>query len=159
MTTIAWDGEILASDSRSTSGITIVSESEKKVVKSETGELWRVLGNRVIAFACSGNASMPLELKSYLEVGLNFNTQMRESLSFSAIVICENQGWEIYKSEGSKDIDIQPLSPKRAIGSGADFATAALAMGKSSIDAVEVAILCDVYSGGDIQSFTINYKG
>lgn len=48
--------------------------------------------------------------------------------------------------------------PVSAFGSGADFAIAAMDLGKSSSEAVKYASTRDIYTGGEIESFDI-YTG
>lgn len=150
MTTIAWDGNILAADSRATVGSTIISDSESKIVVNENNADWTVCGMKVIAFASAGSGSAPEELQTYLIDGITRNTEMREGLGFTLLVICTGANFEIYKSEGVKTIEIQPLRSKRAMGSGGDFALAAMLSGKDACDAVSIAKQCDVYTGGPV---------
>ena len=150
MTTIAWDGTILAADSRATAGSTIIGDSETKIIVNENNADWTICGVKVIAFASAGSGSTPEELQNYLIDGITRNTEMREGLGFTSIIICFGHGFEIYKSEGVKTIEIQPLRSKRAIGSGGDFALAAMLSGKDACDAVSIAKQCDVYTGGPV---------
>jgi len=52
---------------------------------------------------------------------------------------------------GSRSIEVDEVDDFMAIGSGREFALAAMECGGSPRDAVAVAIKYDIYSGGDIQ--------
>ena len=154
MTTIAWDGKTLASDSRSTVGDTIVDDVTFKIVVAGEKDNWTICDMKVKAFAGAGSGAIPAELKDYLIAGIKRDTKLRKGFQFSVIAICERGGFELYKSDGVDYLEIQPLSPKRAMGTGANFALAAMLSGKDAFEAVEVAIKCDVYSGGSVDYYT-----
>ena len=154
MTTIAWDGKTLATGSRGTVGNSIVDDLMVKLAVASETDNWTICGVKVKAFAGAGSGAIPEELKEYLIEGIKRNTKMREGFQFSVIAICEHGGFELYKREGEDGIEIQPLSSRRAMGSGENFALAAMLSGKDAFEAVQIAMKCDVYSGGSVDHYT-----
>lgn len=71
--------------------------------------------------------------------------------NFNALVITPDG--EILCYEGSEFC--MPVQAPVAVGSGADYAMAAMVCGKTADEAVEVAIKFDVFSGGDIQVLSV----
>jgi hypothetical protein len=52
----------------------------------------------------------------------------------------------------------QPIAePFTAIGSGRDFAIAAMYLGKSAVEAVDIACLYDAWTAGPIESMTLDH--
>jgi len=54
---------------------------------------------------------------------------------------------------------VRSVGPFCAIGSGRDFAYATMALGKGAPESVTVASLFDVWTGGDIEVFSIGQRG
>ena len=76
---------------------------------------------------------------------------IEEMDNFHALMITPEGG--ILEYEGSRFTI--PVEAPIAIGTGSDYALAAMECGKNAIEAVEVAIKFDVYSGGEVQFASI----
>jgi ATP-dependent protease HslVU (ClpYQ) peptidase subunit len=84
-------------------------------------------------------------------VSVNFPENLTEN-DFTGALLCADGTVIVYEGGGATLQMSQPLS----LGSGADYATAAMDAGASPERAVEVAILRDVYSGGDVVTYEID---
>lgn len=62
-------------------------------------------------------------------------------------------GGKIY--DLGSDFSIMPIDGYGAIGSGANFATAAMHLGKSAKQAVEIATVLDLFTGGNVKEMTV----
>jgi ATP-dependent protease HslVU (ClpYQ) peptidase subunit len=153
MTTIAWDGKTLAADGQETSENIISSLSAKKIITPQKNQKWSIRGEKVLAFASSGDACALLEISDHLSGHLKSDTLMRVGLEFEALVITKNEIFLVQKSEGKEDICISSITGFWTLGSGCDFALSAMKMGKTAKEAVEHAITIDLYSGGEVQTF------
>lgn len=138
MTTIAWDGVSLCSDSLLTSD-RIRSGFAKKIFRLVDGGRVGVAGqfsaaSVVVDWLKSGRAEKP-----------------NDDLDFAAIWIqADGSVWCI-----ESDFNPYPMSGACAIGSGSDIALAALTLGKTAREAVELAIKLDCMSGGDIDELVL----
>jgi hypothetical protein len=157
MTTIAWDGHFLASDSLvTTNSGTIISTSGKKIFTPENKEVWNVNNKNIIAIACCGCAGAEIEVIDKMILGIHYNTEYTSVSSFTATCICDDGSVvNIYKSEKESQASIYQLTGCDAHGTGSSYALAAMMMGYSSIEAVNTAIKLDVYSGGVVQVFEL----
>lgn len=88
-----------------------------------------------------------LELQTALGVALEngFPGYKHEDSDTSAILACKGRAWHL-----SGGAWLALCRPYHAIGSGRDFAIAAMALGQTAHQAVELAIGFDVNSGGGI---------
>lgn len=154
MTTIAWDGTVLAADSQSTSGDVICSLKEQKIFQPKDGVQWVVEGESVVALGCSGDCGAEVELQELLHGGLKYSTPFTSSVSFTALaIISQDRAFIISKDKGEDRASISLQLDPYAIGSGGLIARTAMHCGWGAIDAVKTAIEMDVYSGGQINSF------
>lgn len=154
MTTIAWDGETLASDSQSTNSDAISSLSEQKIFLPRDAE-WSVNGEKVVAIATAGDCGIEDQLFSLLADNLTYKTEFTTECDFSAIAITsKGSALLINKDEGKVHASIWLRNESVAIGSGHMIARAAMRVGKTAVEAVQLAIEMDIYSGGDIQSYS-----
>lgn len=135
MTTIAYRGGVLASDSRVTIGDTILPEQMIKVVKLESGALFGFAGNldagNSLAYAVKNGHPTPVMKKT------------------EAILIHPNG--DVFGYEGVRWCKLGP-SPYFALGTGTEFALAAMWMGADAIKAVQCGIAFDKNSGGQVMS-------
>jgi hypothetical protein len=159
MTTVAYDGKFLVSDSRITAGSTVSLSPFQKIYTPEPGDYWEVNGVKVLAFGVSGNATTAEYIKEKLREGINFKTKFEEKdMIFGSIIIDENGNaykWAVTKIR-KRDEDrweFLPMLPPIAIGSGQAFAMGIFAIGKNAKVAVKTACRLDKYSGGDLQIF------
>ena len=156
MTTIAWDGTTLASDSQSTNSDAVSSLSEQKIFTPCGGD-WFINGERIIAIGTAGECGIEEQLFTILPNNLTYKTEFTTEPDFSVIAITDTgRAWLISKDEGKVHASIWPRKESVAIGSGHMIARTAMKCGKSAIEAVNIAIEMDVYSGGAVQSFTNN---
>lgn len=134
MTTIAWDGTFLASDSQSSHFRTMV----QKIYRIDEGRL----------FGASGAFEDALAVRDWFMTG---GEKPKVDETFHAIVV-ERSGWYVLEKGLIRiPYDRQCFS----VGSGRDFAMAAMMLGKSATEAVAVAIQLDPYSGGEIVTLSL----
>ncbi len=144
MTTIAWDGKTLATDSRRTTNGTVESDDEKKIYLDVGGYL---------AVAGCGDVICSLEIIEWI--------QNNKESSFPEIDIKNNSSAICVKKDGSiltyrhdaKGRSI-PYKGVMADGSGWEIALGAMDAGATAVEAVKIAIGRDVNSGGKVQSYT-----
>lgn len=131
MTTAAWDGETLAADTMGTSGGFRISTPKARRLKD--GRL----------FCGSGDAQDSEAVRIWLESG----GEKPSVKDWVGILIGADAS--IWRME-EKLFQFQILDRFHAIGSGRDYAIAAMAMGKNARQAVELAAQFDVWTGGAI---------
>lgn len=143
MTTIVTDGRIIAADSLATAGNTKVMYAKDKIMVGGSDR-----GGPAV-FAVSGHAAMLPPLARWVERGM---------LDEPPKATGENSEWNllIIDRGGARRIESGVPHPfevsfPHAMGSGRDFALAAMDAGASPERAVEIAISRDVWSGGEIQ--------
>lgn len=139
MTTIAWDGTVLAGDTLS------VQHNLKCTVQ----KIWRLADGRL--YGGAGEYQGVMAVKSWLE-----NGELRDKEpvldDFAAIII--DQDGRGFRLE-SQLIYMPICSAYHAVGTGRDFAMAAMFLGKTAQEAVEIAQHFDVYTGGSIQALSL----
>jgi hypothetical protein len=138
MTTVAWDGKTLASESRATRGHEIAPWAEQKLFVRE---------GKVYASAGEGNLTEPLMTWHAAGGDIDKAPKGDPETGWTLLVI-GHDGAYIYTSSSPYPYKI--TSPY-AMGSGKQFALGALHAGKSAKEAVEIACRLDVWSGGEIQ--------
>lgn len=143
MTVIAWDGKQLAADRR----ISFGNLSGGRVI------IFRLLDHNlkhILVGAC-GSSSGSQDFLHWISAGRKLEdwpTHLKEKdNTFSAMVIEKDKRISLYEASPYPSILEQPFW---AIGSGRDFAIAAMHCGKSAYEAVEIAIIYDVYCGNGI---------
>lgn len=140
MTTIAWDGTILSGDSRGCRGT--LPREVRKVFLLDDGRL----------FGFAGSTQDGMAALNYM----NGNQKEKPSLDedFCGIVIKDK---ECYGLE-CKLIPMPVEEKHYAIGSGREIALTAMYLGKTANEAVEIAKLFDVSTGGTVVSIFANGK-
>ncbi|HAI1453572.1 TPA: hypothetical protein HIU06_003672 [Escherichia coli] len=153
MTTIAWDGKTLASDTQASSGDVVCSYTEQKIyAPPESG--WEVYGSKVVALGCSGDCGAEMELQELLKNNLTYASEFLPTFSFTALaIIGAGRAYIISKEKGETRASISLQVEPYAIGSGGLIARTAMHCGKNAREAVQVAIDLDCYSGGSVDSF------
>lgn len=149
MTTVAYDGRFLSADGRATNGNLISGKSTQKIFPLETTAAGCAVKG-VLAGAGSYQAIM--QVKTHLESNDLFDAELIPEVEvgeFSALLILETG--EAYVLEHK--LIPMPCECPVAIGSGTDFAMAAMTMGKAAPASVEVACTLDCFSGGTIRTF------
>jgi hypothetical protein len=158
MTTVAFSNGVMASDSMAVgyckfnSGPKITEFFSANDIIDSSQELKR----KKYLIGCAGpSSSIKKFLKYFMEENLNPNYVCKlESIpevdeDFCALV---------YDGENLQYYDDHLVGVKvpnlYAIGSGAQYALGALYSGKNAEEAVNVAIMLDTYSGGNVHTFT-----
>lgn len=134
MTTIATDGKSMAGDSL-TSGSNTILRFAPKVLKAPDGRI----------FGCCGLVTDCLKFQAWM---LNGGDQPELTDDFDALIL---------NTDGTVDWIDKNYTPVRymvphAIGSGSEYALGAMFMGADPAKAVEIAMIRDLSTGGDITS-------
>ncbi len=143
MTTIAYDGFTLAADRQSTNGglpmaIQKIYFEDKKLI------------------AGSGEAATFLEMLNWIRNGADpskFPEKQKSNETYCAVIVIHEAGNAELYEVGPYPLPI--LTIPYAIGSGRDFAIAAMHLGKSAKEAVEIASLFDVHSGLGVDAYVV----
>lgn len=145
MTTIAYKDGVIAGDSQSTGGGNLIISLATPKCFSKDGNLLGVCG----LFGDN------LKIIKWFHGGMEGDVPEINEDS-EAIIVTANGDlfgfWENQTMTKLGGLDFY------AIGSGSPIAFGALHMGATAIQAVEAAIAHDVYSGGEISSFSLREK-
>ena len=143
MTVVAWDGKTLAADRRSVVSGTI--RATTKIIRHpERRELMAITGSLVDG----------LEVRNWYLSGASpesFPATCRQADNFSRMIVVREDGVYCYESA---PIPIKFDDKCVAFGSGADFAMAAMYMGRNAEQAVEVACALSSECGNGIDTLT-----
>ena len=137
MTTIAFDGETLAADSRFTNGY--VDDVAQKIFK---------LGNVYIAIA--GSYSQGLLFVKWCRDRTKEKPKSTEMDDFCALEIRDGKPYEY-----DEHLEPIPMSIPAAIGSGAQFAMGVMKAGLDAKKAIQIAMKLDQNTGGKIKTVKI----
>lgn len=138
MTTIAWDGTRLAADKRSTN-----SGLHRAVTKIRC-----IHGN---FYAGAGSFSEINELMAWVEAGCNpdtFPAVQRDPTRYNPMMFVTPEK-KVYLYEMTP-YPIHIENKQYAIGSGRDYALAAMACGRDAIEAVHLAAMFDINTGNGV---------
>lgn len=142
MTTVAWDGKILAADtlSQDTWGL---KDSRNKIFSNP---FWFAAGAGDLSCTLKWfKAVENMNLEKVLEAGVpNWHKDDNDP---SLILICKKTTMA-WKASGGLFIPVSRTF--HAIGSGRDYALAAMRCGKTAFQAVEIASEFDINTGGQI---------
>jgi 20S proteasome alpha/beta subunit len=136
MTTIAFDGKTLAADGRM---------ADAAIIDDSFVKIFRVKGTMV---GISGEASKALSLKDWLSASKG---EMPDADGTELLVI-QPDGSAYYIEGGGHPV---PACIPCAIGSGRDFALAAMDAGADAEAAVRAAMKRDPYTGGQIRTLKL----
>lgn len=136
MTTIATDGKSMAGDSLTTAGSERVAYKQK-IIRLKDG---RIIG-------CCECAVQVAQFVRWMD-NPGDDKPALDGDEFSALIL-NPDGTVDYIEKHAEPI--RYLAPM-AIGSGGDFALGAMLAGKSPAEAVEIAMLRDTRTGGDVTS-------
>jgi len=144
VTTIAWDGHTLAADKRAVnSGMIFV-----------VTKLFRARGCLV---AAAGDFDRIQETVAWFAAGANpekLPPFQRDNSDFVGLLVIQPDKTILKFERGPIPFKIE--SPFYAIGSGRDYAMAAMHLGKTAPEAVEVAMALDSSTGNGIDTMTLN---
>lgn len=144
MTTIAYKDGVMASDSKIHWQNNAFEDNELKIRRLASGDLIGIAGD-------SGD----LDFMSDYCQGLCDKKDMPDNLD-SYIIVCEKRTGKVYiMEEKLKRIDV---GESYAIGSGMQYALAAMECGKTAIEAVKIASKFDPWTGGKIHWLELNQK-
>lgn len=137
MTTIAWDGKTLAGDRQHS----MFNDCAPKVFRLENGGL----------FGACGEAQDSVAVREWLEGG----EKPKVGDGFHAILI---KNGDLYVIE-NKLVLMKPTRRFFAVGSGRDFAMAAMLLGKTAKEAIAIAAQLDVDTGEKIDVLKLQVSG
>lgn len=153
MTTVAWDGSVLASDTQASTGGVVCSRNEQKIYTAPDSG-WSIYGDKIVAIGCSGDCGAEMELQALLASDLTYASEFMPTFEFSALAIVgRGMAYVISKDKGETSASISLQVEPYAIGSGGLIARTAMHCGKTSCEAVKVAIEMDCHTGGKVDSF------
>lgn len=136
MTTIAWDGKTLAGDTQSS------------MFRGRTRKVFRLKGGAL--FGMCGNLHEGIAVMRWLD-GVEGAAKPTVSEGFHGILIRDRK---LHVLERCLEI-VEYDRVNFAIGSGRDFAMAAMHLGKNAREAVLVAHQFDVDTGDEVMSLTV----
>lgn len=145
MTTIAWDGKNIATDSRATKGNNILQGNIVKLHKVEG----TFKDENLIAIGAAGSLSRLEDIVDWISKGgkpEEMPPGTLNSTDMTSTLVITNKGCWCF------EFDKHPFKVpgKYAIGSGSEFAISAMSLGISAMDAVHHAIKHDCFSGGPV---------
>lgn len=143
MTTVAFDGKTLAADKRATSGNNISTVTKIRRI----GDL--LVGG-------SGDLDFVLSMMEWIEKGRDiaaFPTHQRDKDDWQTVLVIEKDGTPSVYNRTPHPIRYE--QPNVAIGSGRDFALAAMHLGCDAITAVKVASALDCGTGNGVDSLQL----
>jgi len=142
MTTIATDGKIVAYDSRAT-------QYHRNIVSDKANKL--IIIDDVFYIGCGADADINRMIEKY-------SKEESSDTDFECDVWASYGDGILYRinvdEKGASKDDISQYG-NSSIGSGADFALAALDFGKSPIEAVKYAMTRDFRTGGKVKTFKL----
>jgi hypothetical protein len=150
LTSICWDGETLATDSRETAGTHLITNNCKKLYNLDLPCYYE--GDRLLACGLGGRSSDTDKILHYFYSDTFPNL---EFVDHDAIGIIVGMGAVYLLDAGCPFLIKYNRSQKLAEGSGAPFARSAMMMGLSAVDAIKHAIKLDMASGGKIKSIKL----
>lgn len=142
MTVIAWDGKTLAADKMACAagyGYTVT-------------KVHRLRDGAIVAFSGDGDGAMAL--LAWLNAAQNpvaYPEQQKDNDTSALVVKPDGSVWSYGKTPYPQRIECKSY----AMGHGRDFALAAMHLGKSAKEAVEVACALDVYCGNGVDALDI----
>lgn len=137
MTTIAFDGKILACDSRLV-GEHIETVSLQKIRKIKAGY-----------FAYCGSPGEAEMVRKWIEAGRVWEKRPKVE-EFSALIV---RKYSVHYIDES--LEEVPMKAPVAIGTGASIALTAMDCGRNAIEAIRFAIKRDPYTGGRVRHVTV----
>lgn len=143
MTTIAWDGKTLAADRMVLYG-DAQPRAERKIHNC----------GRYI-YAGTGQYSATFLVMEWLAGGALPEHRPNLGTEDCSGIAIDRQTCKVYQVEGQQPV-LMPLSAKRfAVGSGREFARAAMELGKTAAEAVRLASRLDSGSGFGVDTVSI----
>lgn len=160
MTCIAWDGKVLAADSLEADDAGFFMRKCKKLYSLKSGGILGESGmsdNRAI-IALFDNIKDENDMPTRAEL------EATKSEGSYIIVLPDKTVYEIYitfsKDDGNRFIGqvMKHTHGPLAVGHGADFAKAAMTLGKTAAEAVKVACKWSLFCQGPVQTMKLEDK-
>lgn len=140
MTTVAFDGKVIAVDSRAVAGVLISNDRVEKILVKDN-----------VAFAIAGTFCMfrPL-IKWFIDGGdiKEIPTGGSEDNDCTSFIVCTGGRCFQYNPKLPYPDEIHPPF---SWGTGREIALGAMLAGKSAVEAVRIAATVDPSTGGDIR--------
>lgn len=152
MTTIAWDGKTLATDSR------ISGQNEQMFSRSKIDVWYEHELKCQFYFAYAGNLPDCFKLYEFLRYGKDFNfCQDSDRLKVNGILIKKKIKAELIEVFYADDtgVVVPIVDQFISFGTGSAYAMGAMAAGAHAVRAVEIASIYDAHTGGKINSVRI----
>lgn len=134
MTTVAWDGRVLAADR-----MAVYSSTPYRVRKLFECERY--------CYGATGFLHEAIRIAEWLAGGARREESPGMGDGGCNGIVVDRLTGQAFTVEGNRATLVRIRSRTFATGSGGDFARAAMAMGKGAIDAVKVASKLDIYTG------------
>ena len=141
MTVIAWDGKTLAGDKRAVYG-TYKGGVVTKIHRWEGG-----------LCAIAGDMEQGVQLVSWLKEGAEPDEFPDLGEREGDFLVIHNDGRIAYYQRSAEPLFFE--DPIHALGSGKDYALAAMHLGKSAKEAVEFACELDAYCGNGVDTLEL----
>ena len=136
MTTVVWDGESIASDSRATAGGTVLA-----------GKCQKIFRNKGAVYAVCGEVATAIAMKDWLIAGADPDDYpMFNADEYTVLMIKDRVGY-VYAGERFPF----EVSPPFAMGTGKEIALGALLAGADIQQAVEIACQLDPESAAPVK--------
>ena len=145
MTTIAWDGKTLAADRMASVG---------NSKNASTKKIYAIKGGGYAA--TSGHAGAGELMFRWLDHGAVIDDYPLSDPELCTVIVITEDG-QLLQYDGPMPVRLN--AGYYAIGSGRDFALAAMHLGHDAKKAVEVASVLDQSTGNGIDSVTLPTKG
>lgn len=145
MTTVAFDGQTMAADTLAVDNWGLKEKTLEKIWANKYLLIGGAGESGQIQTWLAGLDQLETDLDDLIEAG--YKPYAKESNDPALLVVCRMTG-RIYRHVGGRFL--RSHYPQFAIGSGRDFALAAMHLGKSAREAVEVAMTFDNNTGGDV---------
>jgi ATP-dependent protease HslVU (ClpYQ) peptidase subunit len=143
MSVIVYHHGVMASDSRAYSGDTHPIGTKRKIHRIEEGpHAGSLLG------ICSNVVGTPDEFKAWIEGGAPGGVAVPADPSFEAILIKPDGDAFFFNDSYTATGPI--VADTFTLGSGKKYALGAIKAGAGVVDAVKIAIECDVWCGGPV---------
>lgn len=162
MTTIAFDGKMLAADGRATSYGMVCSDAIRKINFPPSGKTWVLCGVEIVAFGIAGEFCWSKHLLDLLNADDTGCLQkptlpMPKEASFELLAItATGQPYLGCKAEDGELFSMTEISTPAAVGTGSYLAIGAMLAGKPAIDAVRIAMMRDPDTGGELSTFALH---
>ena len=160
MTTICWDGKVLATDSKASQRDIAMIGDHKKLYLPTADQYWEIQGTKVLAFALAGDPDVLPWVLEALEKGVTHRTGLEDIQETDFVTLCiteKGEAWYFGLSrnarQGRNTVILSPIFGPGSAGTGQVIANAVMSIGRSARDAIKQAIRLDNHSGGAIQSW------